>query len=220
LRYVIVPELSERADREKLEWRGNCSARGYDAAVWRRWARALPGGPRGRRAIGSGKQPGTVRNDKRAAGRRPAADLRLTRSLTDRPASGHARSWRPSLCAVEGRVFRPRASLCSAGGSPRPEPHTLTAISGQHVVRGDGEVSWCLSSDAEDGEDAVFHPQIPLSAALGQSVETQDHPRCPDHLVAGELLVELSLLAATSPTSSFAYHAEAGLAGPSRHAES
>jgi hypothetical protein len=31
------------------------------------------GGPTGRGAVGSGKRPGTVRNDKRAAGGRPAA---------------------------------------------------------------------------------------------------------------------------------------------------
>ena len=38
-----------------------------------------------------------------------------------------------------GRVFRLRASSCAAGGTPRPETHTLIYISVWLGERGDGE---------------------------------------------------------------------------------
>jgi hypothetical protein len=42
--------------------------------------------------------------------------------------------------------------------------------------------------DAESGQDPVFHRQVLLGAALGQSGGTPDDARLLDHLVAGELL--------------------------------
>src|SRR3984957_13249527 len=51
------------------------------------------------------------------------------------------RGAKASLCAVGGRVFRPRASACAAGGTPRPEIPTMTPISARLPARGNSDDS-------------------------------------------------------------------------------